>query len=56
MPGKKKKARPSSSPAVAPACPHLRVIAEPIKVPDQIAFRCLDCDANLPHDFASPAH
>lgn len=47
---------PTAKAAVAPVCRHLRIIAEPIKVPDQVAFRCLDCDANLPPDFASPAH
>jgi hypothetical protein len=60
MPPKKKKGRPPaqapSTASVAARCQHYRIIAEPTKVPDQVAFRCLECDATLPHDFASPAH
>jgi len=56
MPGKKKAPPPSQASDRAPSCPHFRIIAEPTKVPNQVAFRCLDCDATLPPDFASPAH
>lgn len=42
-----------------PRCRHLHIIAvETLGVledSDRVAFLCLDCDAGLPHDFASPA-
>ena len=56
MPPKQKNPTPAPTPVEPPECRHLRIIAEPIKVPDQVAFRCLDCEATLPPDFASPAH